>query len=51
MVTIFFIYKRMGERGGLFREKSRQPEGKTSCKVNEGVYFGDLCNRWGDMVA
>ena len=27
-VTILFIYQRMGDRGGLFRAKRRQPEVK-----------------------
>ena len=49
-VKILFISKRMGEIGGLIRAKVRWPDGKMSCKVNKGLYFGDLCNGWGDMV-
>ena len=50
-ITIFFIYQRMEERGRLFRAKRRWLEGKKYCKGDEGVYFGESCNRWGDMVA
>ena len=49
-VTIFFISQRMGDRDGLFIAKVRWPEGRKPCKGNEGVYFGDSCNWWGDMV-
>ena len=50
-VTILFIYQKMVEKGGLFSSRRRLPEGKIYCKGNEVIYFGELCNRWGDMVA
>ena len=50
-VTLFLFIQRMYEIGGLFRAKQRWTEGKTSSKGNEGVYFDESYNKWGDMVA
>ena len=49
-VTILFIYQKMGDRGGVIQIKRNINVRQKSCKVNEGVYFGELCNRLGHMV-
>ena len=39
-----FISQIMGERGGYSEQNEDLHKGKRSCKVNEGVYFGESCN-------
>ena len=50
-VTTFFYFSENGRERGVIQSKKRWPEGKISCKVNEGVYFGASFNQWGYMVA
>ena len=40
----------MGE-GGYSEKNEYAHKEKIPCKGNEGVYFGESCNWWGDMVA
>ena len=37
--------------GGYSYKKEYDHKEKTSCKVNEGVYFGESCNWQGDIIA
>ena len=36
--------------GGYLEQNEDDQKEQISCKVNEGVYFGESCNRWEDMV-
>ena len=40
-----------GWERGVIQIKTKMTRKKKYCKGNEGVYFGESCNRWGDMVA
>ena len=46
-----FLFLREWIREGGYSEQNEDDHKKKSCKVNEGVFFGELCNLWGDMVA
>ena len=48
---MLFINQRMGEIGGYSDQKEYDHKSKIACKVIESVYFGELCNWWGYMVA
>ena len=37
--------------GGYSEQNEDEQKENISCKVNEGVYFGDSFNWWGDMYA
>ena len=37
--------------GGYPEKKEDDHKSKIACKGNEGIYFGEVCNRQGDMVS
>ena len=37
--------------GGYSEQKEDDYKSKIDCKVNKGVYFGEVCNCQRDMVA
>ena len=41
----------MGEKGGGYSKQNEDDhKSKIACKVNDGIYFGEVYNWWGDMV-